>query len=128
MFFQPIPDVTPYLSKGTLGALVFIVTVGMIIGGYVAIKVVKKLTQKGNGASTGGNGIRQAESLREAQIQRDAAQKQLDELKAGSQPVDFWVRKYDESAAKANQPVLRNQEIMINLLREVLESQRRIRN
>lgn len=34
------------------------------------------------------------------------AQKQLDELKAGSQPVAFWLNAYDASSEKAARPIL----------------------
>lgn len=124
-----IPDVSPYLSKGALGALVFIVVTGMGIAAWLTLKVITTLNPKtnGHGKSADGNLAAQQIQLREVQTQRDQAQKQLDELKAGSQPVEFWVRKYDESATRANQPVLRNQEEIMRTLREVVESQRRIR-
>lgn len=119
-----IPDVSPFLSKGALGALVFVVVVGMMIAAWLTLKVITLLNQKSeNNTRKPDNGLlasQQAHALRDAQ-------KQLDELKAGSQPVEFWVRKYDESATKAMQPVIRNQEAIMKTLSEVIESQRRIR-
>lgn len=101
---QPIPDPTIYFKYGVAGVLLFIIVVIVIVGGVVGVKVASVLVQRiptskiGNG--DGLTVIEQAQALRDAQ-------KQLDSIKAGSQPVEFWVKKYDESATRANEPVLK---------------------
>lgn len=127
---QAIPDVTPFLSKGTLGAFVFLGVVAMIIAGFVTLKVVAILANRnnGNGKASGTLAGQQAQiSLREAQAQRDTAQKQLDELKAGNKTVQFWLDAADSNAAKANQPVLRSQQELMQKMDQIMESQKRIR-
>lgn len=127
---QAIPDVTPFLNKGTLGAFVFLGLVVIITAGFVTLKVVAILAERKpvNGKPNETLAGQQAQaSLREAQSQRDVAQKQLDELKAGNKPVQFWLDAYDNSAIKANQPVLRSQQELMQKLDQLLESQKRIR-
>jgi len=115
---QTLPDVTPFLDKGILGGLVFIVVAGMVIAAYVVLKIVNK---NGRGVkSLNGNVTQQATALREAQ-------RQLDEFKAGNKPVQFWIDAYENSANKAIQPLLKAHEETLRTMREIQESQRRIR-
>lgn len=123
---QPFPDPTPFLRYGTVGVLLLIVLMFIGIGAYTVVKVATAFI--GRMGSGNGNNPRtdNGERFAERTALRDA-QRQLDELKAGSQPVKFWLDAYDASGVKAVQPLLRNQEAMMVVLRELVESQRRIR-
>lgn len=101
---QPIPDPLPYFKYGIAGVLLFIIVVIVIVGGVVGVKVAAVLVQRiPTKTGTGDNVL---SIIEQAQTLRDA-QKQLDNIKAGSQPVEFWIKQYDASAARANEPLVK---------------------
>lgn len=106
-----MPDPTPFLKFGFAGLVLF----GGILALVIAYKVITgQLTRKNGNVS--GNGERTSERFALQQ-----AQKQLDEIKAGSQPVEFWVKKYDESAERAAEPIMEALE-RIEERQEVIEA------
>lgn len=108
----------PFVKLGVIGLLLFIIILLLVLAIRVGPMLINKI---GNGHKpANGNGERFVErtALREAQ-------KQLDELRAGSQPVQFWLDAYDRSAAKAIQPLLKQNEEMLVLLRGIRSMQGR---
>lgn len=118
------PDVTPFLKYGTVGVLLFIVLAVLGVGAYAAVKVALALIQKLNN----GNGIVKSSALADEQSHklRDA-QRQLDELKAGNKPVQFWVDAYENSAVKAMAPMMQKLDELLASQRTILNAMKRAR-
>lgn len=88
-------DVAPFLKFGLVGILCAIILLMLIFGIKVMPLIIARITP------TNGNG--------KASVDRFAlqqAQSQLDAIKAGSQPVQFWLNAYDVSNEKAARPIL----------------------
>ena len=130
---QPFYDPSQFLKYGTVGVLLLIVLAVLSLGAYAIVKVAGALIQKLNGSPAGPARNGALAASEQARLLHEAQQR-LDELRAGSQSVEFWAERNRAIANSVIQPVLRHQEeilrnqaLTISLLRELQESQRRIR-